>query len=43
VFAKALLSLRFRGTIVIDAAGVVRGTYTVENGTICNVDWKAIK
>ena len=43
VFAKALLSLRFRGTIVIDAAGVVRGTYTVEDGSICNVDWKAIK
>jgi len=31
------------GTIVIDAAGVVRGTYTVEDGSICNVDWKAIK
>jgi hypothetical protein len=43
VFAKALLSLRFRGTIVIDAAGAVRGTYTVEDGSICNVDWKAIK
>jgi len=43
VFAKALLSLRFRGTIVIDAAGVVHGTYTVEDGSICNVDWKAIK
>lgn len=43
VFAKALLSLRFRGIIVIDAAGVVRGTYRVEDGSICNVDWKAIK
>ena len=43
VFAKALLSLRFRGTIVIDGAGGMRGTYTVEDGSICNVDWKAIK
>jgi len=43
VFANALLSLRFRGTIVIDAAGSLRGTYTVEDGSICNVDWKAIK
>jgi len=42
VFAKALLSLKFRGTIVIDADGV-RGTHTIEDGSICNADWKAIK
>ncbi len=43
MFAKALLSLRFRATVVIDAAGAVNGTYTVEDGSICKVDWKAIK
>ena len=42
MFAKALLSLKFRGSIVIDAAGV-HGSYKVEDGSICNVDWKAIK
>ena len=42
VFSKALLSLRFRGTVVIDANGL-RSAYTVEDGSVCNVDWKAIK
>jgi len=41
VFANALLSLNFRGTLVTGAT--VHGEYTVEDGTICNVDWKAIK
>ena len=41
VFANALLSLRFRGTLEMGATD--HGEYTVEDGTICNVDWTAIK
>jgi hypothetical protein len=41
-FAKALLSIRFRGTFQLSADST-HGEFTIEDGSICNVDWKAIK
>lgn len=42
LFANALLSIRFRGTYQL-TGDMVHGEFTIEDGTICNVDWKALK
>ena len=42
VFEKALMSIRFRGTYQVFDDGSSAGEYTVEDGIICNVDWKAL-
>lgn len=42
-FANALLSIRFRGTFQQTGPDSTHGEFTVEDGTICNVDWKALK
>jgi hypothetical protein len=39
-FAKALFSIRFRGTLTMGET--THGEYTIEDGTICNVDWAAL-
>lgn len=41
-FANAQLSIRFRGTYE-QVGDMAYGEVQIEDGTICNVDWKALK
>jgi len=42
-FANALLSIRFRGTFEQTGPTTTHGEFTIEDGSICNVDWKALE
>jgi hypothetical protein len=41
-FAYAQLSMQSRGTFQ-QIGDMGYGEFTIEDGTICNVDWKALK
>jgi len=42
-FANALLSIRFRGTFEQTGPTSTHGEFTIEDGTLCNVDWRSLE